>query len=104
VQKDNWINKISYVLVQTQVADDHFISDQEIADDASKYNKLNITLRSIYELIETLQLVDGTNIFMCENEGSEKLNATYQRINCLEKIDDLLNYPSGHRRGRFLRC
>jgi hypothetical protein len=49
LQKDNWINKTSYVLVQTQVADDHLISDQEIAD-ASKYNKLNITLRSSYEL------------------------------------------------------
>jgi hypothetical protein len=62
LQKDNWINKTSYVLVQTQVADDHFISDQEIAD-ASKYNKLNITLRSSYELKHSNLLMVLT--FLC---------------------------------------
>lgn len=61
LQKDNW-NKTS-VLVQTQVADDHFISDQEIAD-ASKYNKLNITLRSIYELKHSNSLTVLTFLFV----------------------------------------
>lgn len=68
LQKDDQINTTSFVLVQTQVANDHFLSDAEIAD-ASKYNKPNITLRSIYEFKHSNLLMVLT--FLCENEGSK---------------------------------